>query len=51
MNFHGHERSNPVYAASVADVVKEKTSEASGVADGIPEARAVVEDLLSVTQN
>lgn len=44
-------RSNPVDAAAVADVVKEKTSEASGDAEGSPKVRAVVEDLLSKTQN
>ena len=44
-------RSNPVDTVAVADVVKEKTSEASGDADGSPKVRAVVDDLLSGMQN
>lgn len=44
-------RSSPVDAVAVADVVKKKTSEASGDADGSPKVRAVVEDLLSGLQN
>lgn len=44
-------RSNPVDGAAVGDVVKEKTSEASGDADGSPKVRAVVEDLLSGMQS
>ena len=44
-------RSNPVDAAAVADVVKEKTSEASGDAEGSPKVRAVIQDLLSRMQN
>ena len=44
-------RSNPVDGTAVEDVVKEKTSEASGDADGSPKVRAVVEELLSGMQN
>ena len=44
-------RSNPVDAAAVADVIKENTSEASGDEEGSPKVRAVVQNLLSRTQN
>jgi hypothetical protein len=44
-------RSSLVDGAAVGDVVKEKTSEASGDVDGSPKVRAVVESLLSGIQS